>query len=153
MVEYSKVNVKSQLKKLNTDVKNNSGTTVRMSFKKFDRNDLPHELLLTIRQRKKIRNEFNNNRSTDMKISEDQVSKRIQSARFLGSLLSKLVGPLIKIVVSFYVITIRRGFNSSCFSNWCRNLKENKWPRNNNFNNSKRINEWHIENCSDSWRL
>ena len=117
MVEYSTFNVKSQLKKLNTDVKNNSGTTVRMSFKKFDRNDLPHELLLTIRQRKKIRNEFNNNRSTDMKISEDQVSKRIQSARILGSLLSKLVGPLIKIVVSFYVITIRRGFNSSCFSN------------------------------------
>ena len=84
MVEYSTFNVKSQLKKLNTDVKNNSGTTVTMSFKKFDRNDLPHELLLIIRQRKKIRNEFNNNRSTDMKVSEDQISKRIQSARFLG---------------------------------------------------------------------
>ena len=117
MIEYGKVNVKSQLKKLKTDVKNNTGTTVRMSFKKFDRNDLPHELLLTIRQRTKIRNAFNNNRSTDIKISKDQISKIIQSARFLGSLLSKSVGPLIKIVVPFYFISIRRGFNSSCFSN------------------------------------
>ena len=29
MVEYSKINVKSQLKKLKTDVKNNTGTTVK----------------------------------------------------------------------------------------------------------------------------
>ena len=115
MIEYSKVNVKSQLKKLKTDVKNNTGTTVRMSFKKFDRNDLPHELLLTIRQRTKIRNAFNNNKSTDIKISKDQISKIIQSARFLGSLLIKLVSPLIKIVVPFFFMFIRK--NSICFSN------------------------------------
>ena len=55
MVEYSKVNVKltdTQLKKLKTAVKNNTGTTLRMSLKMFDGNDLPHELLLTTRQKK-----------------------------------------------------------------------------------------------------
>ena len=38
MVEYSKVNVKltdTQLKKLKTAVKNNTGTTLRMSLKMF----------------------------------------------------------------------------------------------------------------------
>ena len=55
MVEYNKVNVKltdTQLKKLKTAIKNNTGTTWRMSFKMFDWNDLPHELLLTTRQKK-----------------------------------------------------------------------------------------------------
>ena len=53
MVEYSKVNVKLtdvQLKKLKTAVKNKTGTTLRMSLKMFDENDLLHELLLTTRQ-------------------------------------------------------------------------------------------------------
>ena len=63
MVEYSKVNVKlsdTQLKKLKTAVKNKTGTTLRMSLKTFNGNDLPHELLLT-RQKTKLRNVFNNN--------------------------------------------------------------------------------------------
>ena len=54
MVEYSKVSVKltdKQLKKLKTAVKNKTGTTLRMSLKIIDENDLPHELLLTTRQR------------------------------------------------------------------------------------------------------
>ena len=54
MVEYSKVNVKlsdTQLKKLKTAVKDKTGTTLRMSLKMFDVYDLPHELLLTTRQK------------------------------------------------------------------------------------------------------
>ena len=54
MVKYNKVNVKlsdTQLKKLKTSVKNKTGTTLRMSLKMLDRNDLPHELLLTTRQK------------------------------------------------------------------------------------------------------
>ena len=57
MVEYSKVNVKlsdTQLKKLKTAVKDKTGTTLRMSLKMFDGNDVPHELLLTTRQRTKV---------------------------------------------------------------------------------------------------
>ena len=46
MVEYSKVNVEltdTQLKKLKNAVKNKAETTLRMSLKIFDKNDLPHE--------------------------------------------------------------------------------------------------------------
>ena len=71
MVEYSKVNVKlsdRQLKQLKTAVKNKTGTTLRMSLKLLDGNDLPHELLLTTRQKPRLRNAFNNNVSTDLKL-------------------------------------------------------------------------------------
>ena len=71
-----------------------------MSLKMLDGNDLPHELLLTTRQKTKLRNAFNNNMSTDLKLSKAQISKIIQSGGFLGSLLSKLAGPLMKVAVS-----------------------------------------------------
>ena len=63
MVGYSKVNVKlsdTQLKKLKTAVKNKRGTALRMSLKMFNGNDLPYELLLTTREKTKLRNAFNN---------------------------------------------------------------------------------------------
>ena len=62
----------------------------------FDGKDQPRELLLTTRQRIKLRNAFNNNMSTDIKLSKAQISKIIQSVGFLGSLLSKLAGLLMK---------------------------------------------------------
>ena len=95
MVEYTKVNVKlcdSQMKKLKDAVKDNTGTTLRISLKMFNENNLPHELLLTTRQKTEIRNAFNNNMSTDLKISKAQINKMIQS----GGFLSKLLGPLLK---------------------------------------------------------
>ena len=58
----------------------------------LDGNDLPHELLLTTRQNTKLRNAFNNNISTDLKLSKAQISKIIQSGEFLG----RLLGPLLK---------------------------------------------------------
>ena len=87
MVEYYAVNVKlsdKQLKKLKAAVKNKTGTTLRMSLKMLDGNDLPHELLLTTRQKTKLRNAFNNNMSTDLKLSRAQISKIIQSGGFLA---------------------------------------------------------------------
>ena len=102
MVEYSKANVKlldTQLKKLKTAAKNKTGTTLTMSFKMFDGNDLPHELLLTTTQRTKLTNAFNSKMSTDMKLSKDQISKLIQSWGFLRLLLSKLAAPLMKVIV------------------------------------------------------
>ena len=100
MVEYNKVNVKlpdTQLKKLKITVKNKIETTLRINLKMFHGNDLPHELLLTTRQKTKLRNAFNNNMPTDLKLSKAQISKIIQSGGFLGSLLSKLAGPLMKV--------------------------------------------------------
>ena len=78
MVEYNKVNVKlsdTQLKKLKTAAKNKTGTALRISLTMFNGNDLPHELLLTTRQKTKLRNAFNNNMSTDLKLSKAQISK------------------------------------------------------------------------------
>ena len=102
MVEYSKVNVKltdTQLKTLETAVKDNTGTTLRISSKMFDGNNFPHELSLTTRQKTKLRNAFNNNMSADIKLSKAQISKMIQSGGFLGSLLSKLAGPLMIVAI------------------------------------------------------
>ena len=102
MVEYNKVNVKlsdTQMKKWKNAVKNKTGTTLRISLKTFNGNNLLHVLLLTTRQKTKVRNSFNNNMSTDLKLSKAQISKIIQSGGFLGSLLSKLAGPLMKIAV------------------------------------------------------
>ena len=53
-----------------------------MSLKMFAENDLPHELLLTTRQKRKLRSAFNNNMSTDLKLSEAQIFKIIQSGIF-----------------------------------------------------------------------
>ena len=102
MVEYTKVYVKlsdSQLKKLKDAVKDNTGTTLRINLKMFNENNLQHELLLSTRQKTKLRNTFNNNMSTDLKYSKAQISKIIQSGAFLGSLLSKLAGPLMKVAI------------------------------------------------------
>ena len=71
-----------------------------MNIKIFNANTLPQELLLTTRQTTKLRNAFENNMSTDIRLSKSQISKIIQSGRFLGSLLSKLAGPLMKGAVS-----------------------------------------------------
>ena len=85
-----------KLKKTKDAVKDNAGTTLRINLKMLNGNDLPHELLLTTRQKTKLRNAFNNNMSTDLKFSKAQITRMIQSGGFLGPLLSKLAGPLLK---------------------------------------------------------
>ena len=102
MVEYTKVNVKLtnlQLSKLKKAVKSNEGATLRISIKNFNKEDLPHELLLTTRQSTKLRNAINNNLATNIKLSKAQMKKIIQSGGFLGKLLSKLAGPLMKVAM------------------------------------------------------
>ena len=101
MIEYCKVDIKltnTQLKKLKNAAKNKTRTTSRMILKMFDGSDLPHELLLTTRQKTKLRNALNNNISTDLKLSRAKIVKIIQSRRFLGSL-SKLAGPLMIVAI------------------------------------------------------
>ena len=101
MVEYSKINCKLtnvQLNKLKKAVKSNEGATLRLGIKNFNKDELPHELLLTARQNTKLRNAINNNLATDIKLSKAQIKKLIQSG-FLGKLLSKLAGPLMKVAM------------------------------------------------------
>ena len=78
MVEYRKLNLKlsdTQLKNLKAAVKNKTGTSLRISLKMLNGNDLPHELLLTRRQKSKLRNVFNNKMLTDLKLSKAQILK------------------------------------------------------------------------------
>ena len=150
MVEYSKVNVKlsdTQLKTLKTAVKNKTETTLRISFKMFNGNYLTHELLLTTRQKTKLRNAFNNNMSTDLKLSKAQISKIIQSGGFLGSLLSKLAGLLLKIVIPLAKnVLVPLGVTAAA-SAIVAGIQKKAWSWNKNFNNFKSRNEWHNENC------
>ena len=48
----------------------------------LDWKDLTHELLLTTRQKTKLRNAFNNNMSTNLKLYKAQISKIVQSGGF-----------------------------------------------------------------------
>ena len=64
-----------------------------MNIKIFDRINLPHESLLTTRQKTKPRNAFENNISTDIKLSNFQIGFR------------------------FIVKKNRRSINESSFSN------------------------------------
>ena len=54
--------------------------------------NFPHESLLTNRQVVKLRQDFANHSSDDIKLSKTQLSKMIQSRGFLG----RLLGPLLK---------------------------------------------------------
>ena len=101
MVKYSEINCKLtnvQLNKLKKAVKSNKGATLRLSIKNFNKDEDPHELLLTTRQNTKLTN-ANNNSATDIKLSKTQIKKIIQSGGFLGKLLNKLVGPLMKVAL------------------------------------------------------
>ena len=100
MVEYNTINVKlsdSQLNKLKNVLKNNQGTALTMNAKMFRTNN---ELLITTRQTTKLRNAIENKMSTDIKLYKAQISKIIQSGGFLGSLLTKIVGPLMEVAAA-----------------------------------------------------
>ena len=102
MVEHSKINCKLanvQLNKFKKSVKSNDGATLRLAIKNFNKDELPHEFLLTTRQSTKLRNAINNNLATDIKLSKAQIKKLIQSGGVLGKLLSKLAGPLMKVAM------------------------------------------------------
>ena len=101
MVEYTKINCKLtnvQLNKLKKLVKSNEEATLRLGIKNLNKDEVPHESLLTTRQNTKLRNAINN-LTTDIKLSKAQIKKKIQSGGFLGKLLSKSAGPLMKIAL------------------------------------------------------
>ena len=137
MVEYNKVNVKlsdTQLKKLKTAFQNKTVTTLRMSLKNFDENDLPHELLSTRRQKTKLRNAFNNNMSTDLKLSTTKISKIVQPRGFLVRL-KNVIKPLDKSVL------IPLGLTAAASAVDAGIHKKNIGIWKCNFNNFKRKNE------------
>ena len=87
---YEEARVKittSQLNKLRSAAKNQTGATLRITKKNFQDEDLLRELFVTIAY----------NMSRDIKLSKSQLSKISQSGEFLGALLGKLAGPLMKL--------------------------------------------------------
>ena len=84
----------------------NEGTTLRLGIKNFNKDKTPHELLLTTRQNTKFRNAVNNNSAIDIKLSKAQIKKLILSGGFLGKLLSKLAGPLMKVAMPLAKIVL-----------------------------------------------
>ena len=113
-----------------TAVKNKAGTALRM----FSENDLPHKLLLTARQKTKLGNAFNNSMLTDLKLFKAQISKIIQSG---GLLLSKLVGPLMKVAIPLAKNVLAPLGITAAASAIDAGIKKNTWFWNNNFNNFK----------------
>ena len=106
MTQYNSLNVKiadSQLNKLKSAIKNESHVVLRISSSMVgnsnDNTNFPHKLLLTDRQVANIRKAFSNNLSRDVKFSKTLLLKMSQSGEFLGSLLSKLAGPLMKVAI------------------------------------------------------
>ena len=106
MTQYNSLNVKlpnSQLNKLKSSIKNENDVVLRISSNMVsnsnDNTNFPHELLLTNRQVENVRKAFVNHSSIDIKLSKTQLSKMIQSGRFLGNLLGKLAGPLMKVAM------------------------------------------------------
>ena len=98
MTQYNSLNTKlsnSQLKKFKSAIKNENEVVLRLSPNMIGDNEtnFPHKLLLTNRQVSNLRKAFANNSSADIKLSKTQLSKMIQSGRFLR----KLLGPLLKI--------------------------------------------------------
>ena len=96
--------INSQLNKLESTIKNEAEVVLRLSSNMIGDNEtnFPHELLLTNRQVSNLRKSFANNSSTDIKLSETQLSKIIQSRGFLGRLVCPLLKtglPLIKNVI------------------------------------------------------
>ena len=87
-------------KEARVKLKNKTGTTLRITKKNFQDEELPRELSITARQKTKIRNAFASNMLTDIKLSKALLSKLIQLGGFLGALLSKLAGLLMKVGAS-----------------------------------------------------
>ena len=80
MANYEASRIKltnTQLNKLKSVTKNNTGTTLRITKKTIQDEELPHELLLATRQKTKIRNAFVSSMSTSIKLSKTQLSKTI----------------------------------------------------------------------------
>ena len=99
MTQYNRLNVKlsnSQLNKLKLAIKDETELILKTVIKHDKQfwwwNIFPHELLLTNRQVTNLRKSFSNDLWANIKLSNTQLSKMVQSREFL----SKSLGPLLK---------------------------------------------------------
>ena len=131
MTQYNSLNVKlsnSQLNKLKSSIKNETDVVLRISSNMVgnanDNINFPHELLLTNRQ--------------VVKKSKTQLSKMMQSGGFLGNLLGKLAGPLMKVAMPLAKnVLAPLGLKLPCLQ-LMEVLKKDAWFWSDNLNNFKR---------------
>ena len=133
MTQYNSLNVKlsnSQLNKLKSAIKNETDVILRLSSNMIgnsdDETNFPHKLSVTTRQVANLRKTFANYLSTDIKLSQTQLSKMIQLGGFLGGLLGPLLKTgllLMKSVVQPLAQKCSNSIriNSSCISCRCKN--------------------------------
>ena len=92
--------------------------------------------------------------STDLKPSRAQISKIIQSGGFLGSLLSKLAGPLMKVAIPLAKnVLAPLGITAAASAIDAGIQKKKSWFWKYDFNNFKWRNEWYNKNYSSSWKF
>ena len=106
MTQYKSLDVKlsnPHLNKFKFAIKNETEVVLRLSSNMIgnsdDETNFPHKLLLTNNKVANFRKAFGNYLSTDIELSKTQLSKKIQSGGFLGTLpdpLLKTELPLIK---------------------------------------------------------
>ena len=78
MISESKLK-NTQLKQLKSAAENKTRTKLWLNKKKFEDEELLHELLITTRETTKIGNAFADNMSGDIKLSKPQISKISQT--------------------------------------------------------------------------
>ena len=85
MTQYNSLNVKlsnSQHNILQSAIKNETDVVLKLSSNLIgnsdDKTNFPHVLLLTKRQVENVHKAFSNNSSTDIKLSNTQLSKMMQ---------------------------------------------------------------------------
>ena len=123
MTQYNSLNVKlsnSKLNKLTSAIKNKTEVVLMLSLGMVgdDEINFSHKLLLTNRKVPNLRKAFTNKSSTDIKLSETQLSKMVKSGGILGRLLGPLLRtglPLIKYVIKPLIksVLIPLGLNSA----------------------------------------
>ena len=98
MTQYNSLNVKlsnSQLNKLKSAIKDETDVVLRILSNMIgnpdDETNFPDKLLLTNRQVANLRKAFPKHTSTDIKLSQTQLFKMIQSRGVLGRILSPLL--------------------------------------------------------------
>ena len=91
--------------------------------------------------------------SADIKLSKAQINEIIQSGGFLGSLLSKLLGPLMKVAVLLAKNVLAPLGITAAASALDAGIKKKTWIWDNNFNDFWWKNEWYNKICTSSWRF
>ena len=91
--------------------------TYRITNKKVQGEELPHELFLIIRKEPKIRNALASNMSTNTKLGKAQISKLIQSRGSFGSWLGNLGKKVLKNNAIPFAIDNLLGLVRNCHMN------------------------------------